>query len=104
MKIATINFKFSKIGSGYRDVVIVNRGRKWVRLFYVPTLTGFNMRLDEFEGYRPEERDPPKGLAKTIRYIRRRNKRLDLLPDKRKREIRQILSTLEGRSDEAETA
>lgn len=66
----TANFPDCLIGMGNRYAV-ATKGRKWVHVFYIPTLTGFSMRPSEFDLLRPKQVEAkPKAILRALKAKR----------------------------------
>ena len=64
ISIATTHFDQSRIGSGRRRVVVLNEGRAWATLFYLPTLTRFRVPLKDLRAAEIAPREPITGAFK----------------------------------------
>jgi hypothetical protein len=66
-----INFGECPVGMGMRYVV-ATRGRKWVHLFYIPTLTAFSVSPEAFTAMRPRSADEikPSKMRRMLREKR----------------------------------
>lgn len=64
----SINFGDEACGQGLRYVV-ATRARKWVHLFYIPTLTAFSVTPEAYAALRPRQADEckPKKLKRMLK-------------------------------------
>ena len=68
-----------RVGCGLRRYVVLQVGRKWVRLFHAPTLQTIPMPKSEFERHaRPAVGAKPKAVRRIIRANVQQAQRLGL--------------------------
>ncbi len=74
----TVNLRdHGRVNCGFRSFLVLQVGRKWIRLLYPPTLTPLRVAADELADARPEAA-PPSRLRARLRHLAARHHRLGL--------------------------